>query len=183
MMVRSNSGGGPVAKTRTIAWRYRFVLIAVGTVCVLAAAAWTIATSKKSDDPPVDVAHAPIPLTVGNAFRIAGDPTRMRADYRFSLTNNGTTTVTITNLGRSGAGLDLLRVRPQRTELAPGKSVTVTLTYRVSGCASVTRMAWPLPITARASGRTTAGYVDLRSTGPHKKWQQDLSDVVCRPQG
>lgn len=97
------------------------------------------------------------------------------AEHHFSLqqtlTNRGWHTEQVIGVGRSGPGLELVRVSGLPLRLAPGDSATVDLFYRVTDCAAVPTGDWPIPVRVhRVWGSMTA---DLQP--------QDMSRIDTQP--
>ena len=122
------------------------------------------------------------PLTVELSFQLSGDTSLLETTYTFKATNFGDQSLTITSVGRSGAGLQLLHASANPATVPPHGSTTVTTTYRVIDCARVTRSPWPLPVTFTSAGNQSTQLLELGSTSPDTPWQTAAADVVCHPQ-
>lgn len=121
-------------------------------------------------------------LTTTLAFRVDGDTTTRETTYSFIATNFSTSAVTITSIGASRPGLQLLRATADPMTVQPQGRTTVSARFRVTDCTKVTRSAWPLPITFTSAGTESTQLLDLGGTSPETPWQVTAAEAVCRPQ-
>ncbi|MGV9771097.1 hypothetical protein [Streptosporangium sp. NPDC003464] len=94
--------------------------------------------------------------------------------------------VTITGIGRSGAGLKLLS--PEKRDpyvLEPGQSVRFSLKYEITSCNAVQQGDWPIPIRVRTDDGESIAYASLLLSKIAPKyrvnapWQAALAEQAC----
>jgi hypothetical protein len=183
MVIDLDSGGATREEPRGRSRRRRIALIG-GAVAILAGAAvWIPVQHARSSRAAAPSNPAQVALAVGNSFQVDAEPATRVGSYAFTMVNDGSTAILIEGMGRSGPGLELMRVQPSRAELAPAASIDVILRFHVSDCAAVSTNPWPLPVRIRAAGKVSTQYLTLRAAGPRNQWQHDLSAAVCNPTG
>jgi hypothetical protein len=93
----------------------------------------------------------------------------------FTVANLGRVPVTVVGAGRSGPGLELIDAAgPFPVTLAPGDTMLVRLTYRITDCDGVPRGWWPVPLRVdrwwgEQTTEVTAGY----------DWPHMLAGMAC----
>jgi hypothetical protein len=120
-------------------------------------------------------------LSTGPAFRVTGDTIHRNASYTFTLVNGSSREVLVRNIGQVGPGLRLLVPsggEKNRTVL-PHKSISVTIEYHVSDCATVPTGSWPLTIDAAwKAGKWQRVSLQLLNAGS-MQWQKFIAHAAC----
>ncbi len=96
--------------------------------------------------------------------------------------NRGWHTEHVVAAGRSGRGLELVSVHGLPTDIAPGKSVWVRFSYRVTDCDAVPRGSWPIPLhVQRPWGDVTTQVQppDSDDSATPVPWQVALAQEAC----
>lgn len=181
------SSGGPAPH------RGRWLLVGLVVAMLVAGGVVALALSGQQASPqPQWVRFAPWEATGSENV-----PTTHQASYTFQLMNLSDGSATITAVGRSGPGLDLLAVGARdSSRRLPGfspklpitvgghKTVSVTLKYKVLRCDGLRGRPWPIPVTFRNDSThkvLTQKFDPGSSSGG--RWYQDLtSDGMCPSQ-
>ncbi|HEU5043938.1 MAG TPA: hypothetical protein VFT75_07380 [Nocardioidaceae bacterium] len=173
--------------------RGRWLLVGLVVAVLVIAGVVALVLSRQQATPQAQwVRFAPGENTGSNTI-----PTTHKASYAFQLMNLGDVSATITNVGRSGPGLDLLSVGARDSSrhlkgfspklpitVGGHKTVSVTLEYKVLGCDGLGGRPWPIPVTFRNDSThkvLTQKFDPGTSSG--SRWYKDLtSDGMCASQ-
>jgi hypothetical protein len=96
------------------------------------------------------------------------------------IANGGSFPATVRDAGRSGPGLDLMRVEgPLPATQQPDDEVAIWLTYRITDCDAAPRGSWPVTATVDRPWGTMAVAV---APEPHwDYWQEKVVSAYCHP--
>jgi hypothetical protein len=123
-------------------------------------------------------------LSTGGDFGIYADTVHRNVSYTFTIETGSSHEVLVREIGRSGPGLQLLIPSTWRTKrvIAPHKSISITIRYHVSDCATVPGGDWPLRLEASWSGGVwhmiTVQMPNFGTSAP--EWQKSIGDSVCK---
>ncbi len=132
----------------------------------------------------------------GAGWTVTTDRAAHRSSFTFELRSTVAGPVTITGVGRSARGLQLLRTRarPRRDGSALGRPggaplpisvgrsslVAVTLVYHVIGCPGLRGRSWPIPVTYQVGGsRTRTTMIDPGGGSFELAWHDALTHRAC----
>jgi hypothetical protein len=103
-------------------------------------------------------------------------------NFTFTLETGSSREVLLRDIGQSGPGIQLRTSSGWSTTrvIAPHKSITVTLKYRIIDCARVPKHDWPLRLEARwESGKWYSISVQI-TTFEGIPWQTYIAETVCK---
>lgn len=115
------------------------------------------------------------------AFRIDADTGSRESTYQFTVTNFGLTSITITSIGKSGPGLELLEGRANPATVGPQERTRILVKFRVTDCDKVNSEPWPLLVRFTAGGLSSLQYLHLMGASPSVPWQKAISEAICSP--
>lgn len=120
-------------------------------------------------------------LSTGPRFQLTSNKVHKNVRYTFTLVNGSSREILIRDVGRGGAGLQLLKTAgwTKTQMIRPHKSMRETLSFHVSNCSKVPKGSWPL--TMEASWKLSKWrLVSLQPVSPGSlEWQTFLADSVC----
>jgi hypothetical protein len=121
-------------------------------------------------------------LSTGTKWDVNADTVNRDVGYTFSIETGLSRAVLVREIGRSGPGLQLQNLPTWRTTrtIPPHKSISVTLRYHVSDCATVPNGDWPLRLEASFKGGAWHVITMQINSGPGTpEWQKSIADSVC----
>ncbi|MER5319282.1 hypothetical protein [Streptosporangium roseum] len=158
-------------------------------VCGLCSAAPVSAGTSAPDSPPNPASPVLFKLEARSSSshsNLRGNKTRLHFYLKVQVRGEGAEAMTITGIGRSGAGLKLLTpVARGPYVLQPGKIVSFGLRYEITDCGDVQKGEWPVPVHVRSDEGDTLVYAPLQlfnvgTRGPvNLPWQTALANQVC----
>lgn len=119
-------------------------------------------------------------LTPGLASRFSTDPPQREFSLTFGIDNGSATQVRIKDLGSSRDGLDVLKSKSWSSPkvIAPHRSKSFTVAFRVVNCAEAASENIPLTFLARSDSSTWM-LLQISPPAPTKRWQTQPVDRVC----
>ena len=150
------------------------------TVTVAAALLGGVACQPDTIKPPMvteapsDVYLAPVGPTDTTA-----DPSTGMVKVTFDVMNVGGVSVDVVKIDlRSQPGMDFVSALPEAVILAPGKAITVTLTYVITDCDQAMSVTGPVPVIVKVTGGTTTTTIEPNSQ-PNESWERSAAEQVC----
>jgi hypothetical protein len=175
-------GQAPPPVGRPWGRRGRALFLTVIGVLAIFGGLW-IPAHDRQDVAPVEPGRtiAGIPLVHGGGFQISGDSATHLAQYRFPLTNAGSTPLEVERLYVLVPGLVFLQADPPHASIAARHSQLVTLTFQVSDCSDVLgqRDSRSLRVVVRTAWGPVEWQVDLASRSPDELWQVAVAAAAC----
>jgi hypothetical protein len=122
-------------------------------------------------------------------FQVVNDGAR--GSYTITIGNDGTRPVTLWSPEAKSLPPGMMLLRNTKTlasmaDLLPGDATPLTIAFRVTDCAKLPKVEWPLRLKARTTveGDSQAGYIEVQPPGKGTQpWQLTATADYCNPSG